>query len=116
MDQNGWQAFNMAFFYPHSITCRLSPGIDELVKQLKAKNTDVYLISGGFRQMINIYFLNHATSYLISHLFNTCAYVKRRVLLYKHTIPQTKILDVVRILPRWLKSDPTVRLCGKILS
>lgn len=32
---------------------RFSPGIDELVKQLKAKNTDVYLISGGFRQMIN---------------------------------------------------------------
>ncbi|KAL5544620.1 hypothetical protein UlMin_008404 [Ulmus minor] len=32
---------------------RLSPGIDELVNKLKAKNTDVYLISGGFRQMIN---------------------------------------------------------------
>lgn len=32
---------------------RLSPGIDELVKKLKANNTDVYLISGGFRQMIN---------------------------------------------------------------
>ncbi|XP_022134772.1 phosphoserine phosphatase, chloroplastic [Momordica charantia] len=32
---------------------RLSPGIDELVKKLKAKNIDVYLISGGFRQMIN---------------------------------------------------------------
>ncbi|CAN0871123.1 Phosphoserine phosphatase, chloroplastic [Linum grandiflorum] len=33
--------------------CRISPGIDELVKKLKAKNIDVYLISGGFRQMIN---------------------------------------------------------------
>lgn len=32
---------------------RLSPGIDELVKKLKANNIDVYLISGGFRQMIN---------------------------------------------------------------
>ncbi|XP_015883130.3 phosphoserine phosphatase, chloroplastic [Ziziphus jujuba] len=31
----------------------LSPGIDELVRKLKANNTDVYLISGGFRQMIN---------------------------------------------------------------
>ncbi|XP_042518347.1 phosphoserine phosphatase, chloroplastic [Macadamia integrifolia] len=31
---------------------RLSPGIDELIKKLKAKQTDVYLISGGFRQMI----------------------------------------------------------------
>ncbi|KGN63727.1 phosphoserine phosphatase, chloroplastic [Cucumis sativus] len=32
---------------------RLSPGIDELVKKLKANSIDVYLISGGFRQMIN---------------------------------------------------------------
>ncbi|KAB2073349.1 hypothetical protein E1A91_A07G077400v1 [Gossypium mustelinum] len=32
---------------------RISPGIEELVKKLKARNTDVYLISGGFRQMIN---------------------------------------------------------------
>lgn len=32
---------------------RISPGIAELIKKLKAKNTDVYLISGGFRQMIN---------------------------------------------------------------
>ncbi|XP_057991763.1 phosphoserine phosphatase, chloroplastic-like [Hevea brasiliensis] len=32
---------------------RISPGIDELVKKLKAKNTNVYLIFGGFRQMIN---------------------------------------------------------------
>ncbi|KAL7192254.1 hypothetical protein ACSBR2_024151 [Camellia fascicularis] len=32
---------------------RISPGIDELVKKQKAKNTAVYLISGGFRQMIN---------------------------------------------------------------
>lgn len=32
---------------------KISPGIDELVKKLKAKNTNVYLISGGFRQMIN---------------------------------------------------------------
>ncbi|CAO2818492.1 unnamed protein product [Amaranthus hypochondriacus] len=32
---------------------RLSPGIAELVKKLKAKNVDVYLVSGGFRQMIN---------------------------------------------------------------
>ncbi|KAA8542547.1 hypothetical protein F0562_023699 [Nyssa sinensis] len=32
---------------------RISPGIDELVKKLKANNTNIYLISGGFRQMIN---------------------------------------------------------------
>lgn len=32
---------------------RLSPGIEELVKKLKSKNIDVYLVSGGFRQMIN---------------------------------------------------------------
>ncbi|XP_031255545.1 phosphoserine phosphatase, chloroplastic-like [Pistacia vera] len=32
---------------------KLSPGIDELVKKLKANNINVYLISGGFRQMIN---------------------------------------------------------------
>ncbi|KAF8112495.1 hypothetical protein N665_0064s0120 [Sinapis alba] len=32
---------------------RLSPGIEELVKKLKANKIDVYLISGGFRQMIN---------------------------------------------------------------
>jgi phosphoserine phosphatase len=33
---------------------RLSPGIEELVKKLEANNTTVYLISGGFRQMINV--------------------------------------------------------------
>ncbi|XP_019199978.1 PREDICTED: phosphoserine phosphatase, chloroplastic [Ipomoea nil] len=32
---------------------RLSPGIEELVNTLKGRKTDVYLISGGFRQMIN---------------------------------------------------------------
>ncbi|KAF6165053.1 hypothetical protein GIB67_000637 [Kingdonia uniflora] len=32
---------------------RISPGIDELIKKLKANKTDVYLISGGFRQMIH---------------------------------------------------------------
>lgn len=32
---------------------RISPGIDELVQKLKGKGTEVYLISGGFRQMIN---------------------------------------------------------------
>lgn len=37
-----------------SLTHRISPGIDELVKKLQAKNTNVYLISGGFRQMINV--------------------------------------------------------------
>ncbi|PIA63194.1 hypothetical protein AQUCO_00200898v1 [Aquilegia coerulea] len=33
-------------------TVRISPGIDELITKLKANNTDVYLVSGGFRQMI----------------------------------------------------------------
>ncbi|XP_073124374.1 phosphoserine phosphatase, chloroplastic-like isoform X2 [Henckelia pumila] len=32
---------------------KLSPGIDALVRKLKDKNKDVYLVSGGFRQMIN---------------------------------------------------------------
>ncbi|XP_048137756.1 phosphoserine phosphatase, chloroplastic-like [Rhodamnia argentea] len=32
---------------------RISPGINELIMKLKANKTDVYLISGGFRQMIN---------------------------------------------------------------
>ncbi|KAL8557187.1 hypothetical protein ACS0TY_004584 [Phlomoides rotata] len=32
---------------------RLSPGIDALVKKIKDTNKDVYLVSGGFRQMIN---------------------------------------------------------------
>ncbi|PPR91399.1 hypothetical protein GOBAR_AA29287 [Gossypium barbadense] len=37
-------------------TIKISPGIEELVKKLKARNTDVYLIFGGFRQMINLLF------------------------------------------------------------
>ncbi|TYH10782.1 hypothetical protein ES288_A07G204300v1 [Gossypium darwinii] len=36
-----------------SLVIWISPGIEELVKKLKARNTDVYLIFGGFRQMIN---------------------------------------------------------------
>jgi len=32
--------------------CRLSPGIEELIQKLKANGIVVYLISGGFRQMI----------------------------------------------------------------
>ncbi|XP_027907820.1 phosphoserine phosphatase, chloroplastic-like isoform X3 [Vigna unguiculata] len=31
---------------------RISPGIEELVQKLKANGIDVYLVSGGFRQMI----------------------------------------------------------------
>ncbi|KAK8448066.1 hypothetical protein SEVIR_8G211400v4 [Setaria viridis] len=31
---------------------RISPGMADLVKKLKANNTDVFLVSGGFRQMI----------------------------------------------------------------
>nr|CAD1822621.1 unnamed protein product [Ananas comosus var. bracteatus] len=31
---------------------RISPGISELTEKLKANKTDVYLVSGGFRQMI----------------------------------------------------------------
>ncbi|KAK9121268.1 hypothetical protein Syun_018885 [Stephania yunnanensis] len=31
---------------------RISPGIDQLIKKLKAKGTNVYLVSGGFHQMI----------------------------------------------------------------
>ncbi|XP_017643129.1 phosphoserine phosphatase, chloroplastic-like [Gossypium arboreum] len=36
-----------------SLVIWISPDIEELVKKLKARNTDVYLISRGFRQMIN---------------------------------------------------------------
>ncbi|GAB4845397.1 hypothetical protein Ancab_038804 [Ancistrocladus abbreviatus] len=32
---------------------RISPGIAELVRKLKVKSTEVYLVSGGFHQMIN---------------------------------------------------------------
>ncbi|CAK9148332.1 unnamed protein product [Ilex paraguariensis] len=32
---------------------RISPGLDELIKQLRDNGTSVYLVSGGFRQMIN---------------------------------------------------------------
>ncbi|KAM0937487.1 putative phosphoserine phosphatase [Dioscorea sansibarensis] len=32
---------------------RISPGIAELILKLQANDTEVYLISGGFRQMIN---------------------------------------------------------------
>ncbi|ERN05212.1 hypothetical protein AMTRI_Chr08g166540 [Amborella trichopoda] len=32
---------------------RISPGIPELMKKLKANKINVYLVSGGFRQMIN---------------------------------------------------------------
>ncbi|KQJ88189.1 phosphoserine phosphatase, chloroplastic [Brachypodium distachyon] len=31
---------------------RISPGIADLIKKLKANNTEVFLVSGGFRQMI----------------------------------------------------------------
>ncbi|XP_072148560.1 phosphoserine phosphatase, chloroplastic-like [Setaria viridis] len=31
---------------------RISNGISELIEKLKARNTDVYLVSGGFQQMI----------------------------------------------------------------
>lgn len=30
---------------------RISPGIAKLIKRLRAKNVDIYLVSGGFRQM-----------------------------------------------------------------
>lgn len=32
---------------------RISPGMADLINKLRARKTDVYLISGGFRQMIN---------------------------------------------------------------
>lgn len=31
---------------------KITPGIEELVKKLKSRGTSVYLVSGGFRQMI----------------------------------------------------------------
>ncbi|XP_052885324.1 phosphoserine phosphatase, chloroplastic-like [Gossypium arboreum] len=60
------QSFNsniVSLAYWHLLQCpsslffllisKISPGIEELVKKLKARNTDIYLISEGFRQMIN---------------------------------------------------------------
>ncbi|OIW18520.1 hypothetical protein TanjilG_13272 [Lupinus angustifolius] len=41
----------------HQHPPRLTPGIEGLVQKLKAKNINVYLISGGFRQMINVWTL-----------------------------------------------------------
>jgi len=38
--------------YLQSNPPRLNPGIQDLVKKLKAKGVDVFLVSGGFRQMI----------------------------------------------------------------
>eukprot|EP00976_Prorocentrum_cordatum_P092710 1189068-Prorocentrum_minimum.AAC.3 len=32
---------------------KLSPGVKQLIETLHAKGKDVYLVSGGFRQMIN---------------------------------------------------------------
>ncbi|TYJ17995.1 hypothetical protein E1A91_A09G091700v1 [Gossypium mustelinum] len=49
-----------------SLVIWISPGIEELVKKLKARNTDVYLISEGFRQMINV--CNYATKCLKDHI------------------------------------------------
>ncbi|GER41064.1 3-phosphoserine phosphatase, partial [Striga asiatica] len=37
----------------YTLSYRLSPGIDALVKKLKENNKTVFLVSGGFRQMIN---------------------------------------------------------------
>lgn len=34
--------------------CRLSKGIRELVEKLQSRGTEVYLVSGGFRQMIAV--------------------------------------------------------------
>ncbi|PIA63197.1 hypothetical protein AQUCO_00200898v1 [Aquilegia coerulea] len=42
-------------------TVRISPGIDELITKLKANNTDVYLVSGGFRQMIQVLFFSSSS-------------------------------------------------------
>jgi phosphoserine phosphatase len=42
--------------------CRISPGMADLVKKLKANNTDVFLVSGGFRQMIKVGTLFHSTA------------------------------------------------------
>ncbi|KAM0890780.1 hypothetical protein ACQ4PT_026860 [Festuca glaucescens] len=33
---------------------RISPGIAKLIKRLRAKNVDIYLVSGGFRQMFKM--------------------------------------------------------------
>ncbi|XP_040937776.1 ATP-dependent RNA helicase SUB2 isoform X1 [Gossypium hirsutum] len=46
-----------------SLVIWISPNIEELVKKLKVRNTDVYLISGGFRQMINGYVGIHSSGF-----------------------------------------------------
>ncbi|GJV64195.1 phosphoserine phosphatase, chloroplastic [Tanacetum coccineum] len=50
-------------------TDRLSPGIHELVQKLKESGKTVYLISGGFRQMINRC-LHQSLSFQLGKLFD----------------------------------------------
>jgi hypothetical protein len=51
------------------LKCRLSPGIEELIQKLKANHKHVYLISGGFRQMINVWRI--VVIIIFSDLFQT---------------------------------------------
>lgn len=68
-----------------TLMCRISPGIHDLIKTLKANETDVYFISGGFRQMIQVcykiykeypfsdfYFFNYALHCISPGHFSTC--------------------------------------------
>lgn len=46
------------------LICRISPGMPDLIKKLKDNNIDVFLVSGGFRQMIKVSTLSDATLHL----------------------------------------------------
>lgn len=59
-----WTFFSPMFFAVCS-WCRLNPGIGDLVSKLHGRGTDVYLVSGGFRQMIEVRHL--FTALAVSH-------------------------------------------------
>ncbi|CAM0949815.1 unnamed protein product [Alopecurus aequalis] len=50
---------------------RISPGIAKLIKTLRAKNVDLYLVSGGFRQMFKVNFFFVHPSVVCEIFFHT---------------------------------------------
>merc|ERR1712168_260493 len=51
---------------------RLTDGMKELVDELKARNIDVYLISGGFHELIDPIDLGHASGLLSLYFHSVC--------------------------------------------
>ena len=57
------------------LLCSLSKGIRELVSKLQLRGTNVYLVSGGFRQMIAVIFsslIDMQTTKYCGHLVSCC--------------------------------------------